>query len=188
MYYAVTIFMGCLTCLILINSPILGAIIAVFFLATMYFTIDKKFFYIIVCFFIISVINYYSYFNINLPNSAKLKVRITDKSTYYCSARCDNKKIILEGNIFELSEGRSVWINGNFQKAAVYEKGIVGTYTVKNYEVCDEDLISKIENFRKGLYENFLEVLGKEKAALVMGVCFGDSGYIEKTQKKILKN
>ena len=35
--------------------------------------------------------------------------------------------------------------------------------------------------------KNFLIVLGKEKAALVMGVCFGDSGYIEKTQKEDFK-
>ena len=72
-YYAITIFMGCVTCLILINNPILGAVIAASFLATMYFTIDKKFFYVVVCFFIIGVINYYSYFNINLPNAAKVE-------------------------------------------------------------------------------------------------------------------
>ncbi|MBW9152135.1 ComEC/Rec2 family competence protein [Clostridium estertheticum] len=186
-YYAVTIFMGCITCLILINNPIVGAFIAVIFIASMYFTIDKKFFYLVVCFFIIGIINYYSYFNINLPSDSKLKVRISDKSTYYCSARYNNKKINLKGNIFELSEGRNVWIKGSFKKEAVYEKGIVGTYTVKSYEICDEDIISKIETYRKGLHERFSESLGKEKAALVMGVCFGDSGYIEKVQKEDFK-
>ena len=64
---------------------------------------------------------------------------------------------------------------------------IVGTYTVKTYEICDEDIISKIESYRKGLHERFSESLGKEKAALVMGVCFGDSGYIEKVQKEDFK-
>ena len=186
-YYATTIFMGCVTCLILINNPILGAVIAASFLATMYFTIDKKFFYLVVCFFIIGTINYYFYFNINLPSAQKLKVRISEKSTYYCTAKCNNKKIVLEGNIFELTQGRSVWINGNFQKSSVYERGIVGTYTVKNYKICNEDLISKIESFRRGLYEKFSPILGKEKAALVMAVCFGDSGYIEKTQKEDFK-
>ena len=92
--------------LILINNPILGAVIAASFLAVMYFTIDKKFFYIIVCFFIIGAINYYSYFNINLPSKQKLKVRISDKSNYYCYAKYNNKKIILEGNIFKLTEGK----------------------------------------------------------------------------------
>lgn len=186
-YYAITIFMGCVTCLILINNPILGAVIAASFLATMYFTINKKFFYLVVCFFIIGVTNYYSYFNINLPNSQKLQVRISEKNDYYCSAKCDNKKIVLEGNIFELTEGRSVWIKGNFQKMAVYERGTVGTYKVNDYKLCNEDLISKIESFRRGLYEKFSRILGKEKAALVMGVCFGDSGYIEKTQKEDFK-
>ncbi|WAG70057.1 ComEC/Rec2 family competence protein [Clostridium sp. CF011] len=186
-YYAITILMGCLTCLILINNPILGAVIAASFLAIMFFTIDKKFFYIVVCFFIIGTINYYSYFNTNLPSKQKLKVRISEKSTYYCTAKYDNKKIVLEGDIFELTQGRSFWINGNFRKLAVYERGIVGTYTVKNYKICNEDLISKIESFRRGLYEKFSEVLGKEKSALVMAVCFGDSGYIEKTQKEDFK-
>jgi len=186
-YYAITIFMGCLTCLILINNPVLGAVLAASFLATMYFTIDKKFFYIVVCFFTIGAINYYSYFNVNLPNAQKLKVRISQKSTYYCTATSGNKKIVLEGNNFELTQGRNVWINGNFKKLAEYDRGIVGTYTVNNYEICKEDLISKIESFRKGLYEKFLRVLGEEKAALVMGVCFGDSGYIEKTQKDDFK-
>lgn len=186
-YYAITIFMGCVTCLILISNPILGAVIAASFFAAMYFTIDKKFIYVVVCFFVIGVINYYSYFNVNLPNQQKLKVRISEKSTYYCTATYNNKKIVLEGNITKLTEGRSVWINGNFKKTAVYERGIIGTYTVNNYKLCNEDLISKIGNFRRGLYEKFSPILGKEKAALVMGVCFGDSGYIEKTQKEDFK-
>jgi len=186
-YYAITIFMGCVTCLILINNPILGAVIAASFLAVMYFNIDKKFFYLVVCFFIIGVVNYYSYFNINLPNEQKLQVRISEKSNYYCSAKSNNKKIILEGNISKLPEGRSVWISGNFEKEAVYERGTVGTYRVNDYKICNEDLISKIERFRSGLYEKFSRILGKEKAASVMAVCFGDSGYIEKTQKEDYK-
>ena len=186
-YYAITIFIGCLTCLILINNPILGVIMATAFLAIMYFTISKNFFYLVVCFFIIGVINYYFYFNINLPDSQKVKVRISQKSTYYCTAKCDNKIIILEGDITQLIKGRSVWINGSFKKLAEYERGIVGTYTVKNYKICNEDLISKIESFRNGLYEKFLKALGEKKAALVMGVCFGDSGYIEKAQKEDFK-
>ncbi|MBU3128439.1 ComEC/Rec2 family competence protein [Clostridium tagluense] len=186
-YYAVSIFMGCFTFLILINSPILGAVIAASFLAVMYFTIDKKFYYLILCFFITSAINYYSYFNINLPNAQKVKVRISDKSNYFCYAKSNNKKIILEGNIFELTEGRNVWITGNFKKMPVYERGIVGTYIVNDYKICDEDLISKVESFRKDLYQKFSEILGKEKTALVMAVCFGDSGFIEKTQKEDFK-
>ena len=90
-------------------------------------------------------------------------MRISEKSEYYCIAKCDNKKIVLEGNIFELTEGRSVWISGNFQKAPVYERGIVGTYKVNDYKLCNEDLISKIESFRRNLYEKFSEILGKEK-------------------------
>ena len=86
-FYAVTIFMGCIACLILINSPIVGAVIAVSFLAIMYFTIDKNFFLYSSLFFVISIVNYYSYFNINLPSESKLKVRISDKSTYYCARR-----------------------------------------------------------------------------------------------------
>ena len=186
-YYVITIFMGCVTCLITINSTILGAVMAASFLAVMYFTIDKKFFYIVICFFVIGAVNYYSYFNINLPSKQKLKVRISEKNNYYCCAKVDNKKIVLEGNVFELTQGRSVWINGNFKKAAVYEKGVVGTYRVNNYKICNEDLISKIESFRGGLYQKFLKVLGKEKASLVMAVCFGDSGYIEKMQKEDFK-
>jgi len=186
-YYAITIFMGCFTCLILINNPILGAVIAASFLAIMYFTINKKFFYLVVCFFIIGGINYFCYFNINLPSAQSYKVRISQKSTYYCTAKYGNKKIVLEGNISELTQGRNVIVNGSFKKLPEYDRGIVGTYTVKNYKICNEDLISKIESFRKGLNEKFSRVLGKEKAAIVMGVCFGDSGYIEKVQKEDFK-
>ncbi|MBU3145534.1 ComEC/Rec2 family competence protein [Clostridium sp. CF012] len=186
-YYAVSIFMGCFIFFITINSPILGAVIAASFLAVMYFTTDKKFFYLIVCFFITSAINYYSYFNINLPSAQRLKVRISDKSNYYCYAKASNKKIILEGNIFKLTEGRNVWISGNFKKIPVYERGIVGSYIVNDYKICNEDLISRIESFRRDLYEKFLVILGKEKTALVMAVCFGDSGFIEKAQKEDFK-
>ena len=75
-YYAITIFMGCVASLILMGDPILGAVIAASFLAIMYSTIDKKFFLIVLCFFIIGAVNYYAYFNINLPTSKELKVRI----------------------------------------------------------------------------------------------------------------
>jgi len=186
-YYVVSIFMGCFTLLILINNPILGAVIAASFLSVMFFTIDKNYFYLIVCFFIIGVINYYSYFNVNMPSNQKVKVRISDKTNYYCYAKASNKNIILEGNISKLSEGRNVWISGNFKKIPVYERGIVGTYVVHDYKICDEDLISKIESFRKDLYQKFYVVLGKEKTALIMGVCFGDAGFIEKTQKDDFK-
>lgn len=104
-YYAVAIFVGSLTCLILINNPFVGVFIAISFLYIMYFTINRKFFYLLVCFFIIGVINYYCYFNINLPKSQKVKVRISQKSTYYCTAKCDNKIIVLEGDIADLKRG-----------------------------------------------------------------------------------
>jgi competence protein ComEC len=187
MYYATTIFMGCVTCLILINNPILGAVIAASFLAIMYFTIERRFFYLVVCFFIIGTVNYYAYFNVNLPNAQSLKVRVSEKSKYYCIAKVGNKKIVLEGNVFELTEGRNVWIKGDFYKKAVYERGVVGTYKVNDYKIYNEDLISKIESFRRDLYEKFSKRLGKEKSAIVMAVCFGDSGYIEKTQKEDFK-
>ncbi|MGH4118859.1 ComEC/Rec2 family competence protein [Clostridium sp.] len=186
-YYAITIFMGCIAVLILINNPILGAVFAASFLGIMYFTIDNKFFYLVVCFFIIGAVNYYAYFNVNLPHHQKLKVRISDKSSYYCYAKYNDKKILLEGNTYKLIKGRSVWITGNFKKDAVYERGIVGTYTVKSYEICNEDLISVVESFRMNLYDEFSGILGNEKAAIVMAVCFGDSGYIEKTQKDDFK-
>ncbi len=186
-YYAVSIFMGCFTLFILINNPILGAVIAASFLAIMYFTIDKNFFYLILCFFITSAVNYYFYFNINLPQNYNCKVRISDKSSYYCYAKINNKKIILEGNVFGLTQGRNVWIKGNFEKKPVYERGVVGTYVVHDYKICNEDLISKIQSFRRDLYEKFSVILGKEKTALVMAVCFGDSDYIEKAQKEDFK-
>jgi len=187
-YYAVTIFIGCFTCLILINNPIFGAIIAMLFLAIMYFNIGRNFFYIVLCFFIIGLINYYCYFNVNMPTTGqKIKVRISQKSVYYCTAKYGNKIIVLEGDSSGLILGRNVYLSGSFIKLAEYERGIVGTYKVKNYEICKGDLTSKIEVFRSGLYEKFLKVLGEEKAALVMGVCFGDSGYIEKAQKDDFK-
>ena len=186
-YYAVSIFMGCFTFLMLINNPVLGAVIAASFLGVMHFTVNKNFFYLIVCFFIIGALNYYSYFNINLPSKPQIKVRISDKSNYYCYAKSNNKKIILEGNIFKLTEGRSVLVRGNFVKTPVYERGIVGTYRVVDYKICSEDLLSKIESLRGRLYQKFFVVLGKEKTAIVMAVCFGDAGYIEKTQKEDFK-
>ncbi|MGH4051001.1 MAG: ComEC/Rec2 family competence protein [Clostridium sp.] len=186
-YYAVTIFIGCFTCLILINNPIFGVIIATLFLTVMYFNISRNFFYIVLCFFLIGVINYYCYFNVNMPTQQKIKVRISQKSVYYCTAKYGNKIIVLEGNSEGLILGRNVYLSGSFIKVPEYERGIVGSYTVKNYEICKVDLTSRIEVFRSSLYEKFLKLLGEEKAALVMAVCFGDSTYIEKAQKEDFK-
>ena len=57
-YYAISVFIGCLSALMVFQNAIVGAVIAASFFAIFFFTIDKKFFVINMIFFLMGMISF----------------------------------------------------------------------------------------------------------------------------------
>jgi competence protein ComEC len=54
---------------------------------------------------------------------------------------------------------------------------------VDSFKLYKPDIFSSLHGIRKNSYKEFEKYLGKEKAAIVMSLCFGETGYLSEEQK-----
>ncbi len=180
-YYAISLFTGCLCTLMLLQNFIGGAVIAASFFAILFFTIDKNFFYINTCFFFIGALTFTLYFNVKVPKT--INVRIMEKSNFYCLSEYKGRKLILKGNVKKLKEGEKIIVHGKFEKEKDLKRGIIGVYKVEKYKSCKKDVIYYLYDIKRNIYIQFKEILGEEKSSVIMSLCYGDTQYLSKNQK-----
>ncbi len=180
-YYAISLFIGCLSAMLLFKSTIWGAVISASLFAILFFNIDRKFFYINICFFFIGIFSFMLYFHIKVPQN--VNIRITEKKGYYYLANYKGRKLILKGNIAKLQEGEKVRVNGEFQKEMNLEKGIVGVYKVKKHKNLKKDAIFYLYQIKRNIYFQFKQSMGEERASVIMSLCYGDTQYLSKEDK-----
>lgn len=180
-YYTISLFIGCVSSLLLFKNVIIGAVIAASFFGILFFTIDKKFLYINICFFFIGIWSFMLYFNIKVPKN--IDIRIVQKSGYYYLGNYKGRKLLVEGNINKLKEGENVSAYGEFQKDRDFEKGIIGVYKIKNYKCLKKDVICYLYDVKRNIYAQFKENIGEEKASIIMSLCYGDTQYLSKDDK-----
>lgn len=181
LYYTISLYIGCVSTLMLFESYIAGAVIAASFFAIFFFTLDKKFFIINALFFLIGVLSYIMYFNLKVPNSAE--VRVVENKGYYYIANYKGRKITLSGNTGKIKEGQKLLLYGKFSKNVDYSRGIIGTYKVQRYTIGKKDFVSILCDIKKNIYYSYKERLGENKAALIMSLCYGDTEYLTKSEK-----
>lgn len=181
LYYAISLFIGSLFTYTLFQNALVGAVIAASFFAIFFFTLDKRFFIINILFFFIGMATFTMYFNIQVPDSAY--IRVIEKKGYYYLADYKGRKIILTGKIGTIKEGEKLIAYGKFQSNKEYSRGIIGKYKIENKIICKKDLIYYLYDIKRNIYIGYKESLGEEKAALVMSLCYGDAGYLSKSQK-----
>ena len=184
-YYAISVFLGCISTLLLFNNILLGAVFTASFLIIIFINEDSKNFIIILLFFILAMFSFYSYFTIDVPDN--IKVRIVKKEKYYCFGEYKGRNIFIIGKTKDLKEGLKTTIEGEFSKDIRYSGGSVGSFKVKKVKGKEEDIIYNIYNFKSIAYNKFKEHLGENKTAMVMSLCFGETKYISNTDKDILK-
>ncbi|APF26370.1 hypothetical protein NPD7_103 [Clostridium sporogenes] len=184
-YYAISVFLGCISTLLLFNNILLGAVFTASFLIIIFINEDSKNFIIILLFFILAIFSFYSYFTIDVPDN--IKVRIVKKEKYYCFGEYKGRNIFIIGKTKDLKEGLKTTIEGEFTKYIRYSGGSVGSFKVKKVKGKEEDIIYNIYNFKSIAYNKFKEHLGENKTAMVMSLCFGETKYISNTDKDILK-
>lgn len=180
-YYAISVFIGCLSASMLYQNVILGAVIAASFFTIFFFTIDRKFFIVNMIFFLMGIFSFITYFNLKVPNY--IEIRVVDKKGYYYQGNYKGRKLILSGKIKGIKEGEKLEVHGKFQNDKDYPRGIIGKYNIEKYTVCRNDFIYYLYDVKRNIYLQFKEILGEEKSAMIMALCYGDTGYLSKSQK-----
>jgi len=175
-----SVFMGSLASLLLLYNVLLGAVFSAFFLSVLFFTKTRRDFILVAFFFILGVVSFQIYFNIDISNN--VKIRVVDKKSYYFIGDYQGRKIILNGNIKGLIEGQKIEAWGSYKNERDYQKGITGSYYINKYSSCREDFIYSLYQMKRNMYMNFNSVLGLENSSILMALCFGDTSYLRSSQ------
>jgi len=181
-FFAVALCFGCFSSVICLLNFILGAVVAASFLAIIIITIDKNYFIQVGGFFLLGMVSIILYFNFNIVSSNLYNVRIIDKSQYYTLASYKNRKVVIIGDLKNVRLGQQLSLQGKFVKENNFSKGIIGSFTMTKYKLEKDDLITKLYSFKVNLNNKFNKYLSKERASLVMAMCYGDTSNIDSQQ------
>jgi competence protein ComEC len=181
-YYSVALYLGCVIYVFSTESKFLGAVIAASFLMIILFTIEKRFFVIIMLFFIFGIVTSSVYYNYNQFSSLE-KIKLVKMNSFYGVGRINGRNVIIKGEIKNLQIGDSILVYGKFENKKDYYEGIVGEFDVSKVQTKYKNLSSFFYSVKKQTYKRLSENLGEEKAALIMSLCYGDTESITDSQK-----
>ncbi|MEG0772374.1 ComEC/Rec2 family competence protein [Clostridium sp.] len=177
-------FLGITSCAVFVYFNLLSSLIITFlYIIVIYKTTNYKVVYIIMCYFVLGIVSFNLYFNGDTPDRL-MKVRLTEDKGYYVIAKYNGRKLKLININKEYEIGKNYIVKGDFKKVPLYQKGIIGNFTVKELTKLNNDIIGITYEIKKELYEKFNEKLGDYNASILMGVCYGDSSYISYEDKE----
>ncbi len=180
-YYSISVFIGCVSSMMLYENALIGAVIAASFFAILFFTLDEKFLIINILFFAIGIFSFAMYFNIKVPDT--IEVRLIENKGYYYVSSYKGRKILLNGKVSKIKEGERIKICGTFKNDKDFSRGVIGNYKVDKYDVCKKDYVYYLYEIKRNIYTQYKEILGDERSALVMALCYGNTEYLTKNQK-----
>ncbi|URZ01166.1 ComEC/Rec2 family competence protein [Clostridium felsineum] len=186
-FYFVSIILGILTAALLKNSIVIGAVIAASFFGIIFFTLKKEFAAINFLFFLIGLFCFVYYFNVNVDNKKAIDIRICDKSGIYFIGNYKGRKINIDGKNIKFKFGEKVRLKGDYKKDIDYGNGIIGIIKVKEIEKRKNDLITNMYDIRENIYEKYASKIGKDRAGIIMSLCFGDTSNLSQKDKNELK-
>lgn len=179
-YYSFALFLGTFICYLLLNSIYLSFILIGLFLIIIYKTVNRRYFILVCSFLIAGIVSYFIYFNFTLGQNQTL--RVTAVNNYETIASIHNRKILIKGDLKGINKGDILVCKGTYIKKPIYDKGIIGTYTVKSFKI-KKDIISKIEEYKRRIFKKLLIYQGEENSALIMALCLGDKDYLSYSKK-----
>ncbi len=179
-FYSISLGAGCVSAITFLDNIFIAAVLAVSFFIMLLLTLEIKFCILNILFFIFGTVSFNIYFYIDIKEV--IEIRIVEKKDYYFIGDLKGRKIILNGKVNLLEEGQKIRAHGSFKRNPYIEKGIVGNYTLKQYKICKSDIIQGIYIFKKNIYERFKKYIGENRAAMVMSLCYGETGYMSDNQ------
>lgn len=185
-YYSISLLIGCFTAYLINLNMIYSMICIICFLVAMYLTMSKKFFYLNIAFFMCGFLSFNFYFDFSLVNNTE--VRILEVKGETALGSVSGRNILLNGNVKDLKVGYKTFITGSFKKQNIYERGIIGIYDIKSYEICEEDLKSLSYRLKEHINKSLAMSLTENEAALTRSLSFGDTSLLSEEQKLTFKN
>jgi competence protein ComEC len=182
-YYVIALYIGCISYIVFSESIFIGAVIAASFLIIILATVDKKFSILIICFFITGILSTLFYYKLSVINEVET-IRITKNKEYYLIGRTKGRNIYIEGSISGIKEGDKILANGKFDRRVDYSRGTIGRFYIDEFKIYKKDLVSDLYKIKRNSYDKFNKLLGEDKAALVMSLCFGETEYLTEEQKQ----
>lgn len=184
-YYSIALLIGCLASYLINLSIFYGTICVMCFLVMMYFTMPKKFFCLTIAFLACGFLSFKFYFDFSLGNNTQVRVLEVKEETILASV--NGRNVLLEGNVKNLKVGYKTFISGSFKKQNIYEKGIIGIYNIKSYEICEEDFKSLLYILKSHINQSLAMSLTENEAALTRSLSFGDTSLLSDEQKLTFK-
>lgn len=171
------------------ENKILSLIIALLFIFIAYITVEIKFFVIILFVMVISCINFLLYFSSDYEDSKVFNnIRVEKNYNGLAYGNINGKNISIVGDITKLNEGAVYSLGGSFKDEMRFEDGNIGTLNVSKIISEKKDLIYKLEMLKLNIQNKFICVLGKDKAAIVLALSFGNTDLLTQMQKDSLKD
>jgi competence protein ComEC len=180
-FYVIAFYAGCISYIAFSDNGLLGAVIAASFLVITFLTIDKKFSIIIICFFAAGYLAITSYYN-NVSIKSIETIRLEKNKDFYYVGKIKGRNVFIKGDLENLQQGDRILAQGRFEKQIDYSRGAIGTFYVEQYKLYKADALSRLQGVKRSSYTQFEKYLGKEKAAMVMSLCFGEIGYLSEEQ------
>ncbi|BCZ48559.1 competence protein ComEC [Clostridium gelidum] len=171
-----------------INQEIRGLaiFIVVFFFLSLFYYCGISFTCIMIMFFTIGILINFSYYRIG--NEISGEVRILKMNNYGIMGNYEGKNIILKTDKKNLNVGEKYEVTGNVKNIQDKINGIVGEVEPKAINKANGDFITKLYEFKRKIYNNLEENLGKRKAGLIASIAFGYSDYLDEEDKDDMKN
>ncbi|KHD35187.1 membrane protein [Clostridium acetobutylicum] len=165
----------------------IGAVIAASFFCSMFFTLKKSFVIINLAFFLMGFLCLIYYFGININNNKSIDLRISDKSGLFYIGDYKGRKVTINEKNAKFKFGEIVKVKGTYKRDVDYGNGIVGIIDVEKDYGHRSDIITKMYSVRNEIYENYASNIGKDRAGVIMSLCFGDTSNLSKKDKNDLK-
>jgi competence protein ComEC len=181
-YYAAAVYFGCIAFIISKDSKQLGAALTASFLIIILVTLQKRYSFLVILFFIIGFINISLYYSTNSIKKEEV-VKITKISSYYCQGSINGKKVYLKGDLKAAAEGDIINAGGSFKPLKDYYKGIAGEFYIEKTYSIKHSFTTYLYTVKGRVYEKLKGNIGEERAALIMSLCFGDTKYVSEEQK-----
>lgn len=180
-HYTVMVLLGVLCCYMFFIEKYLGIIFAVVLVFTMYKVMETKDFILIIIFFAIGFILFYSYFSLKVEKNGIYTVTIEENKGFYYDGSYKGRKvkILLKGED-QTAIGDIIDLKGSFEEEVIYERGYIGKIYGKEILYKRNSIFKRIYEFRKYIIEDISKEIGKEKGALVNGAAYGVADDINK--------
>lgn len=156
------------------NISLVGAVIITASFFTVCITIFNKYYIIILmAFFILSIINNYIYYGIDIHNQKVFTIRVISIYKYSGEAEVAGRRIKLIGLTNGILPGEKCIVEGSFKKELDMDKGVIGTIYVERILGVKQDYIFKLKNISRIYYEKLKSVVGKDDSALISSTTLG---------------